>query len=252
MQFVCTVLGGNPHYVCGYLGLWPAGFLDDRRQQGVACARHGAPLGLRMIFDGFDGIREGNGVPLSRDSRFSHHDDIPPWSNLAPLSRSSLSDGASIFALPREQRSRPPSRSSTPGGDAMPATSFASGLVRSLRGTALAGAEHALCGSLGGNGRFQASNWLVERAVKGRSSRWFSRRRRPAVLSMQAAIPARLSEISGVRHRLREQLHDWKLDPVMDGAIIATSELVANAVVHGCHGANDVVTMTARCSGNSF
>ncbi|WP_406223397.1 ATP-binding protein [Streptomyces decoyicus] len=69
---------------------------------------------------------------------------------------------------------------------------------------------------------------------------------------MQAAIPARLSEISGVRHRLREQLHDWKLDPVMDGAIIATSELVANAVVHGCHGANDVVTMTARCSGEQL
>ncbi|MGY5079362.1 ATP-binding protein [Streptomyces sp. G7(2002)] len=72
------------------------------------------------------------------------------------------------------------------------------------------------------------------------------------MLSMQAAIPARLSEISGVRHRLREQLHDWKLDPVMDGAVIATSELVANAVVHGCHGTNDVVTMTVRCSGEQL
>ncbi|MER0483220.1 ATP-binding protein [Streptomyces sp. Edi2] len=133
----------------------------------------------------------------------------------------------------------------------MPATPFANGLSRSLRGTVLAGTERVLCHALGGSSRIRASRQLADRAA-GRSSTRFGRRRRPPVLSMRAAIPAQLSEISVARHQLRDHLHGWNLDPVVDGAVTATSEVLANAVVHGCHTASDMVTMTACCFGSQL
>ncbi|MFI1400771.1 ATP-binding protein [Streptomyces sp. NPDC020681] len=68
------------------------------------------------------------------------------------------------------------------------------------------------------------------------------------VVSMQTEFPAELAAIPEARHRLLDQLVDWGLAPVVDEAVLAADELLTNAVLHGCSGADDVVSMTAQCT----
>ncbi|QIY59040.1 ATP-binding protein [Streptomyces sp. RPA4-5] len=61
-------------------------------------------------------------------------------------------------------------------------------------------------------------------------------------------FPAGLASVSNARRRLREQLTAWELAPLVEPAVLATSELVTNAVLHGCSGERDTVAMAAWCT----
>ncbi|MGX1759389.1 ATP-binding protein [Streptomyces lydicus] len=65
---------------------------------------------------------------------------------------------------------------------------------------------------------------------------------------LRTEFPAELASVSNARRQLREQLTTWELEPLMEPAVLATSELVTNAVLHGCSGKQDKVAMTAWCT----
>lgn len=84
---------------------------------------------------------------------------------------------------------------------------------------------------------------LFRRRAPGKSARSVIREQSRSILRTE--FPAELASVSHARRQLREQLIAWELAPLVEPAVLATSELVANAVLHGCSGAQDTVAMTA-------
>ncbi|WP_371589227.1 ATP-binding protein [Streptomyces virginiae] len=73
----------------------------------------------------------------------------------------------------------------------------------------------------------------------------------PAVACFKAVFPATQSAIGPVRRRLRGSLERAGLAQIADDVALAASELMTNAVVHGCHGLPSTceVTLTAEWTG---
>ncbi|WP_432010832.1 ATP-binding protein [Streptomyces cucumeris] len=60
----------------------------------------------------------------------------------------------------------------------------------------------------------------------------------------RAEFPALADRASAVRRMVTGHLHEWRLDALLDCAVLATNELFANAVEHGSAGPADTVTIT--------
>ncbi|MFF3356744.1 ATP-binding protein [Streptomyces sp. NPDC002917] len=71
------------------------------------------------------------------------------------------------------------------------------------------------------------------------------------LMLMRQSFPADLAAIPPVRRRLRTLLCESGLEAIAYEAALATQELLANAVEHGCHGLppDTEVTVTAEYSG---
>ncbi|GFE11679.1 hypothetical protein Scani_79470 [Streptomyces caniferus] len=87
---------------------------------------------------------------------------------------------------------------------------------------------------------------LFRRRAPGKSACPVIREQSRSILRTE--FPAELASVSNARRQLREQLIAWDLAPLMEPAVLATSELVTNAVLHGCSGGQDTVAMTAWCT----
>ncbi len=73
----------------------------------------------------------------------------------------------------------------------------------------------------------------------------------------RAEFPALPDRAAAVRRMVTGHLNDWRLGALVDGAVLATNELFANAVEHGSSGPADTVTITvsleaAGCFGHEL
>lgn len=69
--------------------------------------------------------------------------------------------------------------------------------------------------------------------------------RQPTKCSMRTDLPAELKRVPAARHALQDQLAHWGLSLLADELALAVDELLANAVLHGCTGGQETVTLTA-------
>ncbi|MEU0842523.1 ATP-binding protein [Streptomyces sp. NPDC005962] len=60
----------------------------------------------------------------------------------------------------------------------------------------------------------------------------------------RAEFPALPDRAAAVRRMVTGHLNEWRLGALVDGAVLATNELFANAVEHGSAGPADTVTIT--------
>lgn len=60
----------------------------------------------------------------------------------------------------------------------------------------------------------------------------------------RAEFPALPDRAAAVRRMVTGHLNEWRLGALVDGAVLATNELFANAVEHGSNGPADTVTIT--------
>lgn len=74
---------------------------------------------------------------------------------------------------------------------------------------------------------------------------------RPVAACFKAVFPATHSAIGPVRRQLRGRLEESGLAKIADDVALAASELMTNAVIHGCHGLPSTceVTLTAAWTG---
>jgi anti-sigma regulatory factor (Ser/Thr protein kinase) len=63
----------------------------------------------------------------------------------------------------------------------------------------------------------------------------------------QVTFAATAEEAADVRRLVIAHLHFWGHPEVVDGAVLATGELFANAVEHGSKSRDDTVTVTLDC-----
>ncbi|MFD8978549.1 MULTISPECIES: ATP-binding protein [Streptomyces] len=72
-----------------------------------------------------------------------------------------------------------------------------------------------------------------------------------APVCFKAVLPATQSAIGPVRRRLRGCLEESGLARIADDVALAATELMTNAVIHGCHGlpSTSEVTLTAAWTG---
>lgn len=68
----------------------------------------------------------------------------------------------------------------------------------------------------------------------------------------QATFTAATEEIAGVRRLVTDHLRSWGHTEAVEGAVLATNELFANAVQHGSVSEEDTVTVTIDCERNHF
>lgn len=64
----------------------------------------------------------------------------------------------------------------------------------------------------------------------------------------RTAVPAHPARAAGLRRMVAAHLTYWRLSKVLDSAVLAADELLANAVKHGSSGPDDTVTLTLECS----
>ncbi|MEU8827047.1 ATP-binding protein [Streptomyces sp. NPDC048636] len=65
----------------------------------------------------------------------------------------------------------------------------------------------------------------------------------------RAEFPALADRASAVRRMVTGHLREWRLDALVDCAVLATNELFANAVEHGSSGPADTVSITVSLEG---
>lgn len=65
-----------------------------------------------------------------------------------------------------------------------------------------------------------------------------------AAARIQASFAAATENIADVRRLVTAILHSWRYAGAVDGAVLATDELFANAVEHGCLSEDDTITVT--------
>ncbi|MEO3754871.1 ATP-binding protein [Streptomyces sp. B6B3] len=63
----------------------------------------------------------------------------------------------------------------------------------------------------------------------------------------RASFPASPMEVARVRRLIAAHLRSCGLDEVVDGVVLATDELLANAVQHGSTSQDDTVTVSVDC-----
>ncbi|MFJ6573417.1 ATP-binding protein [Streptomyces sp. NPDC091292] len=64
----------------------------------------------------------------------------------------------------------------------------------------------------------------------------------------QAVFAADNSLLADVRRQIVGQLTKWDCPEVVDAAVLATHEIIANAVQHGCRHGDDTITLSLECS----
>lgn len=64
----------------------------------------------------------------------------------------------------------------------------------------------------------------------------------------RTAFPADISIVGSMRHVVEDRLAEWNVAKAADGAALATHELMANAVRHGCRSRSDMITLTMKCT----
>ncbi|MFI5756243.1 ATP-binding protein [Streptomyces sp. NPDC051569] len=62
---------------------------------------------------------------------------------------------------------------------------------------------------------------------------------------LQVAFAADVAHVPPVRRAVRERLGAWGLESLVDIALLAAGELVANAIRHGCASQEETVTVSA-------
>jgi anti-sigma regulatory factor (Ser/Thr protein kinase) len=74
------------------------------------------------------------------------------------------------------------------------------------------------------------------------------------LLFLEISFPADSAAIPSVRHELRVHLYECGLEEIAEDVVLATHELLANAVVHGFRScaSDHEVTVTATCTGNQL